>query len=435
MILKCSVFLSPSTPSDSGDKNTGAEYHARGLERGAAKDFQGAVLEYTKALECDPTLMKSCFNRGLMLARLNNPRDAIRDFTTVIEDNPCDYEAYYHRGRLRSLLNEKDGALADLDMAIDNQFRVGESLRERGLVYFNFQDFREALSDLLASYHLTKNESLNDAIAYAFSQIGEEERAIGFLCRATEFNAFNVGTYLHRSNLATSLAAAGALMQAVDSIPHLNSKRQNAKALQFSFDDMVADGSAEHSDHNQENEIAYYNSGNSLYSQSNYYEAIQAYSSCLEINPKNAWAYNNRGNAKFHLRESPGALSDYDQCLNLLSEHYGPFFNRALVYELQGKSEPAFHDFNEVIVRNDSFSPAYFKMGLLLFHMMSQYDHFLADQIANKRMDEETICEHRDTLNAHYANAWYCWEKATELKDESLLRLREEQKEMKKKFR
>jgi len=60
--------------------------------------YQDAVTHYTKALEVDPTLQKTLFNRVLAYYRLNKWQEAREDLRAAVSAKPQDHEAIFYIG-------------------------------------------------------------------------------------------------------------------------------------------------------------------------------------------------------------------------------------------------------------------------------------------------------------------------------------------------
>ena len=81
-------------------------------------DHNGAISDYTKAIEINPKLYGAYHNRGLSKGKLNDYEGAISDFTKAIEINPKFYRAYFNRGIANYKIDKKDNACKDYKTAI-----------------------------------------------------------------------------------------------------------------------------------------------------------------------------------------------------------------------------------------------------------------------------------------------------------------------------
>ena len=72
-----------------------------GLELYKQGDYQGAITEYTKAIEIKPNYVMAYYNRGIAKDMLSDYRGAIADYTKAIEINPQDASTYFNRGKAK----------------------------------------------------------------------------------------------------------------------------------------------------------------------------------------------------------------------------------------------------------------------------------------------------------------------------------------------
>ena len=111
------------------DPNFVDAYYLRGVARLMKKDFDGAIIDLTKAIEMYPkdSTKSAYFYRGEARAKLKDFDGAILDFTKAIEINPKDGRAYYYRGVSRGLgFNDKKGTCDDFkkSASLGYQYRI-----------------------------------------------------------------------------------------------------------------------------------------------------------------------------------------------------------------------------------------------------------------------------------------------------------------------
>src|ERR1700761_6866241 len=68
------------------------------------KDYQGAIDDFTKAIELNPKSADAYFYRANANSNLQKNEEAVADFTKTIELNPKKADAYYYRGNANSNL-------------------------------------------------------------------------------------------------------------------------------------------------------------------------------------------------------------------------------------------------------------------------------------------------------------------------------------------
>ena len=69
-------------------------------------DKEGAIEEYSKAIELKNDYADAFFNRAILYDNLENYKAAINDYTSVIAINPNSAEAYLNRGMDYKLINK-----------------------------------------------------------------------------------------------------------------------------------------------------------------------------------------------------------------------------------------------------------------------------------------------------------------------------------------
>jgi tetratricopeptide (TPR) repeat protein len=109
-------FIAETTKKNT---QTAKNYFQSGISKEDLKDYQGAIQDYTKAIELDPKNEWAYNNRGRAKSYLYDYYGSIKDYTTAIELNPKYADAYIGRGLSKLLLNRKDkeGACTDWSRA------------------------------------------------------------------------------------------------------------------------------------------------------------------------------------------------------------------------------------------------------------------------------------------------------------------------------
>ena len=94
---------------------TADEYFNSGYYKDEAKDYYGAISDYTKAIEVIPNDDKAYFFKGLSWAALEKYDWSISDFNKSIELEPNFAEVYYMRGLSKYFINDLNGACQDVN--------------------------------------------------------------------------------------------------------------------------------------------------------------------------------------------------------------------------------------------------------------------------------------------------------------------------------
>ena len=81
------------------------------------EDYDGAITDYTKAIELDDTNPTYYDNRAWSKTEKENYAGAVEDYTVSIELYPSDPETYYQRGLVKLLMNNNYDGCLDLKRA------------------------------------------------------------------------------------------------------------------------------------------------------------------------------------------------------------------------------------------------------------------------------------------------------------------------------
>jgi tetratricopeptide (TPR) repeat protein len=119
-----------------------------GNKKHEARDYDGAIADYTAAIALAPREAALYFNRGI--ARRDTGRDvegALADFTKTLELNPKNPAACHFRGFLRFNQGDVDGALADYDRSIELDPKNAVVYLNRGHARYARGDLKGTLAD------------------------------------------------------------------------------------------------------------------------------------------------------------------------------------------------------------------------------------------------------------------------------------------------
>ncbi|MCD4679625.1 MAG: tetratricopeptide repeat protein [Bacteroidales bacterium] len=106
--------------------------NSRGDARAESGDLQGALSDFSKAVEYDPMNNRGYRNRALVKYRLSDYNGSVTDYNTAIEINPYDAITFLNRGLSKEKLNDIDGALSDFNKSIEIDPEFAEAYNNRG---------------------------------------------------------------------------------------------------------------------------------------------------------------------------------------------------------------------------------------------------------------------------------------------------------------
>ena len=92
--------------------NSGVDQYDQG-------DYQGAMADYTKAIEINPEYAPVYYFRGSAKDDLGDYQGAIDDYTKAIEIDPEFASAYNNRGIVRERVSDLEGTCRDWRKAVD----------------------------------------------------------------------------------------------------------------------------------------------------------------------------------------------------------------------------------------------------------------------------------------------------------------------------
>jgi tetratricopeptide (TPR) repeat protein len=109
---------SPS-PASSTPEQSGEDLVNRGIEKGKGGDLDGAIADFTRAIELNPKDDAPYYNRAQAKWLKKDSGGAIADYTRAIELGSTNPAAYNNRANARAENNDRDGAIADYTRAIE----------------------------------------------------------------------------------------------------------------------------------------------------------------------------------------------------------------------------------------------------------------------------------------------------------------------------
>jgi lipoprotein NlpI len=156
-------------------QHSAAEFSKRGLAKGGQGDYDGAIGDFSKAIELDPKYASAYDNRGVAKSRKGDYDGAIADCSKAIELDPKYSFAYNSRGAAKDHKGDYDGAIADCSKAIELDPKFAFAYNNRGIAKERKGDFdnralteeskaafETALSDFLRSDELASKPVNHD---------------------------------------------------------------------------------------------------------------------------------------------------------------------------------------------------------------------------------------------------------------------------------
>jgi tetratricopeptide (TPR) repeat protein len=176
------------------------EFFFSGLNKAKVKDYEGAITDFTRAIDFNPNNYKAYTNRGTSKRELNDYQGALADLTKAIELNPNVDTIYLARGSIKNFLRDSNGAIADASKAIELNPNNGRAYFNRGTSKMDLEDYYGATSDF------TKAIELNPKYGKAYTNRGASKvllndyrGAFADLTKAIELIPNDKYAYLNRA--------------------------------------------------------------------------------------------------------------------------------------------------------------------------------------------------------------------------------------------
>jgi tetratricopeptide (TPR) repeat protein len=110
---------SPSPVAPRAADESDGDLVDRGIEKAKNGDLDGAIADFTRAIELNPKDDAPYYNRAQAKRLKKDAAGAIADYTRAIELGSKNPAAYNNRGNARAENNDRDGAIADYTHAIE----------------------------------------------------------------------------------------------------------------------------------------------------------------------------------------------------------------------------------------------------------------------------------------------------------------------------
>ncbi|HWC89461.1 MAG TPA: tetratricopeptide repeat protein [Pirellulales bacterium] len=191
------------------------EWHeVRGHWRLKAKDFAGALADYSQAIELNPKDLRPYVGRSFVYQRMGQPQDAIKDLSQAIKrSSPRDPELLNARAYARAVaaIELKDG-LTDIEAAIKLSGKDNFNFIDtRGWLLFRMGDFDGALKDLNRAIELAEKSRQHELDI----RVGHHQARRIIEQRAQELDQALAVMYHHRGEIYQKL---GKSQQASDDL-------------------------------------------------------------------------------------------------------------------------------------------------------------------------------------------------------------------------
>jgi tetratricopeptide (TPR) repeat protein len=311
-------------------------YINRGYAKDSRNDLQGAIEDFTKAIELSPNYAVSYNDRGSIYSAEGDFKKAIKDFDEAIELDSNYVDAYNNRGKAYNGTGNYNQAMIDIDKAIELNPSFADAYNNRGVVYSSRGNLDSAVKDY------GKAIELNPYYAKAFNNMGlayqtkgDLEGAITDYDRAIELDPNLAEAYYNRGNCYSAEGVFGSAIE------------DYQKAIEL----------------NPDYAEAYNNMGLVYQDGGDLENALKDFEKSIELKPAMAEPYYNRGNYYLAKGNFVSALKDYDKAIELRPGYVEAFANRGIAYSAKGDINAAIKDYTKAIELDPGYANAYGNLG------------------------------------------------------------------------
>ena len=303
-------------------------YHNRGLSKQKLKDFEGSIIDFTKAIELNLNpWFKSYENRAFSKEKLGDIFGALEDYSKVIEINPGYEYGFYDIARLKEQLNEFDSALLNYSAAIKINENDPDYYYYRAGVRVKIKDFKGAIEDY------SRVIKLDPKNYWAFHNRGEAKNNI------SDFKGAE-------SDFAEALKINSQFLWSYVQRGYMRSKNGDHISAIEDFDNAIRI--------DPKKDYLFNSRGFSKAQTGDYIGAIKDFSSTLSLNPNNEYAYTSRAYYKTQIGDFKGALSDYSAAIKIDPLKPENYLSRAWTNFNLGDYEQANLDYKKVLDIGDN---------------------------------------------------------------------------------
>jgi tetratricopeptide (TPR) repeat protein len=169
-----------ATGTAPGDGNDEANACVRsGIAKQLQGDLDGAIAQYTKAIQINPADADAYNDRGAAKEDEGDFKGAVADYNQAIKIKPDDPATYFNRGKADDAMGNIDGEIADFDIVLELKPDYAAAYLSRGQAKNLQGDLKGAIADYSHAIELTpQDEAAYQSRAYALYIDGQSEKAL-----------------------------------------------------------------------------------------------------------------------------------------------------------------------------------------------------------------------------------------------------------------
>lgn len=289
-----------------------------------AKNYEGAIENYSKAIEMDPKFEKAYIARALCYEKINFKSEAVEDYKKAMAFNPKEKEYYYNAGRLLFDLEKYKDADEMLRKALERDKGYTEAIALEVQTMFKLKDYTYGLTvtQLGIDDKKTANTLYNHAVM--LDSLKNYVEAEKYYRNAKQTDPKFIPAYVGLALTQIKLNKNEDAMKACD-----EALTRDANNIDVFYAKALVNA-AKKDFQNAINEITkviltkptphVYMLRASFYSVlGQHHNAINDYGQVVKLDDKNIYAFLARANANEQIQNFKAALTDYNKVASLAS--------------------------------------------------------------------------------------------------------------------
>lgn len=189
-----------------GYSQTAQEFFEAATKKEDLGDYNGAISNYSKAIEIEPNFIDAIFSRGISREKIGDVLNALSDYNHALELDSSNPLFYFRRSGIRGkYLLDFEGAIEDCTKGIEyhsdshDDWNLHALYVNRGYFKNKIEDFTGAIKDLNEAIKIN-SENSNAYVNRGSSKenLGDIRGAILDYSKAIQFDPENAQAYSNR---------------------------------------------------------------------------------------------------------------------------------------------------------------------------------------------------------------------------------------------
>ncbi|MGB1038858.1 MAG: tetratricopeptide repeat protein [Bacteroidia bacterium] len=130
------------------DAQSAGDFYKRAVAKYNQKDYAGAIIEYTRAIEIKSDAAVLYNNRGVCKFKLQRYSDAIQDYEKALKYDEKYVHAYFNKGNSYMGILEYENALIAYDKTLGLDKKYSKAYINRAKVFFQLGDYKSSIEDI-----------------------------------------------------------------------------------------------------------------------------------------------------------------------------------------------------------------------------------------------------------------------------------------------